>query len=99
MKKGLSVLLLSLAAAQASAFQAKMVQSTESGLRNIDDAKRAFSGFTPMGLNTIHPASAMPPPLTAVVAHFAPSCGSLAANHHVVLIDDSGIPARMLLHS
>ncbi|WP_350316894.1 hypothetical protein OHK33_07195 [Pectobacterium aroidearum] len=55
MKKGLSVLLLSLVAAQASAFQAKMVQSTESGLRNIDDAKRAFSGFTPMGLNTIHP--------------------------------------------
>ncbi|POY58884.1 hypothetical protein PB70LOC_02239 [Pectobacterium versatile] len=47
MKKGLSVLFLSLVAAQASAFQAKIAQS--------DEAKRTFSGFTPMGLQTIHP--------------------------------------------
>ncbi|GKW43424.1 hypothetical protein LOZ86_14125 [Pectobacterium parvum] len=50
MKKGLSVLFLSLVATQASAFQAKIAQSTETGLRNIDEAKHTFSGFTPMGL-------------------------------------------------
>ncbi|UDQ77308.1 hypothetical protein LJQ72_07045 [Pectobacterium brasiliense] len=55
MKKGLSVLFLSLVATQASAFQAKMAQSTESGLNNIDEPKRTFAGFTPMGLETIHP--------------------------------------------
>ncbi|WP_405077661.1 hypothetical protein [Pectobacterium versatile] len=55
MKKGLSVLFLSLVAAQASAFQAKIAQSNDAGLRNIDEANRTFSDFTPMGLQTIHP--------------------------------------------
>lgn len=55
MNKGLSVLFLSLVAAQASAFQAKIAQPDAAGLRNSDEAKRSFSSFTPMALQTIHP--------------------------------------------
>ncbi|MEH2920072.1 hypothetical protein ACFFL1_02825 [Samsonia erythrinae] len=55
MKKSLSVLCLSLVAAQASAFQAKITQPNDGGLRDAGEAKRIFVGFTPMGLQTIHP--------------------------------------------